>query len=999
MAGLGNNLYPPIFKKAYVPAFIRNNATDKEQCKIYFSLSVYNSLSELARYESTNSVADFVQVSIQHQNSNYSALNLERYRTGIMFTDMKYDPTRTSDDKYYITIEPDDLERDEDLKGGFKPGEYYKLQIRFTGRNITSRPETKYITEAWINENLSNFSEWSQVVILKSIEQPILELRGFTQDSEERTFSLKQIDLIGKVKFNEQDDEYLKKYRILLYDNEGVLLEDSKDIYSNVYTNPNEINYQIKYDLENLQDYKLKIQLETNNLYTWSQEYPFSLSLIEYTTLDPGNFSINATPDNQAGWIQIKITSQKTISQLSTNFIIRRSSSKDGFKTWEDVHLFLAKTGEKVNEIWEDRIIQSGVWYKYGLQQRNLEGFRSNMLEKQDPVICIFDNIFLLNEDRQLKIKFNPQVNNYSHVVSQSLTQTIGSQYPFIRRNGNVNYRTFSLSGTISAFMDIRENGMKASFEDLYNNGWQGAEKYRDYNQKNNINYYNNSIYEKDFREQVIRFLYDNSVKLYKSTTEGNILVKLMNISFTPNNTLSRHIYDFTCTIQEIDTFNIQNCSKYNIQIVGQFINETEVKLISQGQVMVPDLKLYYPNDNFKSVTINNRTGQDGSEMYHVRQLSLSGKNLCFTGGEISNNDNKEIIKNYILPKYQRLATDTIDIRIDYLSSLRIEFTSNPYAVTLEKDGKFKMCSSSNEPQKQEFIGHVIRINNDEILVGPEGIYELSDKGTQIFNLSFLSPNETGILFYEAVIVEFERSNQHPKEYENVYKVGQLIGAFNTKDSLFKKVYLRYYYQPTANEINQGGTSQVLQQIKGIRIFAKPNTSLLIRDAQDNYLKTNGYDTFFVGDTGLLEFYDEKTDIKGIYVTGVHLKQNLNPNKVCKDNEYFLEEGEYSSIEEIENPQKNHVYGISSTEALTVLRNRLYSVDDYYKRGVILEQNTQIIDQDAETALINKNLLQTMYCIYYGGGWYLFSLDSQIVLGYPTEIIMDYYCQILRKRY
>jgi len=34
---------------------------------------------------------------------------------------------------------------------------------------------------------------------------------------------------------------------------------------------------------------------------------------------------------------------------------------------------------------------------------------------------------------------------------------------------------------------------------------------------------------------------------------------------------------------------------------------------------MVPDLKLYYPNDNFKSVTINNIVGQDGSEMYHVR--------------------------------------------------------------------------------------------------------------------------------------------------------------------------------------------------------------------------------------------------------------------------------------------------------------------------------------------------------------------------------------------
>lgn len=39
MAGLGNNLYPPIFKKAYMPAFSKSNG-----CRIYFSLSAYNSL-------------------------------------------------------------------------------------------------------------------------------------------------------------------------------------------------------------------------------------------------------------------------------------------------------------------------------------------------------------------------------------------------------------------------------------------------------------------------------------------------------------------------------------------------------------------------------------------------------------------------------------------------------------------------------------------------------------------------------------------------------------------------------------------------------------------------------------------------------------------------------------------------------------------------------------------------------------------------------------------
>lgn len=984
MAGLGNNLYPPIFKKAYAPAFVLGNSSENSECRIYFSLSVYNSLSDLAKYESTNSIADFVQVSIQSQNSNYSALDLGKYPTGIMFTDMKYESTRASDDKYYITIAASDLAGNK-----FNSGEYYKLQIRFTSRNITSKPAITEIKEAWINNNLQNFSEWSQVVLLKCIQQPKLKLRGFNKDSEERTFSLKQIDLVGRVEFNAQDNEYLKKYRIFLYDKNDTLLEDSKDIYSNIYTNTNEINYQIKYDLENLQDYVLKFQLQTNNLYHWTQQYPFSLNLIEYTTLDPGDFQIAAAADKEAGWIQVSIKTLTTINQLGANFIIRRCSSKDGFKTWEDAHLFLAETGKKVNKVWQDRIIESGVWYKYGIQQKNVEGFRSNMIEMQKPVICIFDNIFLLTGDKQLKIKFNPQVNNYSHVVSESLTQTIGSKYPFIRRNGNVDYRTFSLSGTISVFMDIRQNGMKASFDDLYNKDWQGADEYREYNAKNNITYYNNSLYEKDFREKVIEFLYNNSVKLYKSTTEGNILVKLMNISFTPNNSLSRHIYDFTCTAQEIDEFSIENCDKYNIQTVGDQILQTQIKLVTQGQVAVPDLKLYYPNEQYG----------DYAEMYHVRQLSLSGKNLTFTGGEFANDDSKEIIKNYILPKYQRLATPEIDVRIDYLSSLKIEFTSNPYAVVLGKDGRFTRSSTSTPPSTQEFIGHVIRINNDEILVGPEGIYELSDKGTKIYNLSFLSAEETGVISYEAVVIEFERANTHPKEYENIYKIGQLIGSFNTKDSLFKKVYLKYYYQPSANEIESGSISQVLQDLKGVRIYAKPNTVLFVRDAQDNYLTTGAYDSFIIGDTGLLEFYDENTSIKGIYVAGTHLQENLNPNKICSDNEYFKQDGEYSKIEQITNPQKNHVYAISSTQALTVLRNRLYSVDDYYRYGVILKENEEIIQQDAETALLNRNLVGTSYCIYYGGGWYLFSLESEMVLGCPTQVIMDYYCQILRKRY
>ena len=51
---------------------------------------------------------------------------------------------------------------------------------------------------------------------------------------------------------------------------------------------------------------------------------------------------------------------------------------------------------------------------------------------------------------KQLKLKFDFQISNYKTNISESKTDTIGSKYPFIRRNGNMGYRSFSCSGTIS---------------------------------------------------------------------------------------------------------------------------------------------------------------------------------------------------------------------------------------------------------------------------------------------------------------------------------------------------------------------------------------------------------------------------------------------------------------------------------------------------------------------------------------------------------------------
>ena len=55
---------------------------------------------------------------------------------------------------------------------------------------------------------------------------------------------------------------------------------------------------------------------------------------------------------------------------------------------------------------------------------------------------------------RQLKLKYDFQISSYKTNISESKTDTIGSQYPYIRRNGNMYYRSFPITGTITAFMD-----------------------------------------------------------------------------------------------------------------------------------------------------------------------------------------------------------------------------------------------------------------------------------------------------------------------------------------------------------------------------------------------------------------------------------------------------------------------------------------------------------------------------------------------------------------
>ena len=75
--------------------------------------------------------------------------------------------------------------------------------------------------------------------------------------------------------------------------------------------------------------------------------------------------------------------------------------------------------------------------------------------------------MYLYDGKRQLKIKYNPKVSTFKNTLLESKIDTIGSKYPFVFRNGNVNYKEFSISGLISYLSD--DNGLFYNTEDIFN--------------------------------------------------------------------------------------------------------------------------------------------------------------------------------------------------------------------------------------------------------------------------------------------------------------------------------------------------------------------------------------------------------------------------------------------------------------------------------------------------------------------------------------------------
>lgn len=600
-----NNLYPPLVKDSYMPAFIYN-----QSCKIYFSISEYNSINELLD-------AYPVQVTVRDIRTNKNVLSSNLYPSGIKLCNMVEQVSLVEDSKYYIQI------NSSDIQGGFQLNEYYQVQLRFTGSDASNPPGSGIGIDAWLSQNLAYFSEWSTIVLIYGISTPSLNLKYYNlNQTNQNTESSAKAIVSGTISFNSNGDKQtLKSYRIIVrngINTSSEIIQDSGLIYPNDYNSRNELFYSIKYNMVKNKTYRIQILMETKNGYSFSSYFNY-----RWNPSSSANFDINhqVVADNENGGLRVRLTNKyvqddsddaiytydsqndtvtgkalyltitnhkigdfrsayiKNESKLflinygfplsdlfeNVKLTIKRASSRNNFNTWEDLAVLTIQESFVFQLLWDDYTVEPGVWYKYKVIRQDEQESVVSELET-DPGMVYTDHIFLTTAEKQLTIAFNPQISNFQIRTTDSVLETIGSQYPYIRRSGNLYYKTFSLSGTISFLSDISKNLFHSSKNELYLNQ-DIAQLYNNFNEENNIGLYNDFVREKEFRNAVIDFLYKDDIKLFRSLTEGNMLVKLTNITLTPNTQLGRMIYSFSCTVHEVVEPVLSNVFDYDTQL------------------------------------------------------------------------------------------------------------------------------------------------------------------------------------------------------------------------------------------------------------------------------------------------------------------------------------------------------------------------------------------------------------------------------------------------
>jgi len=148
-------------------------------------------------------------------------------------------------------------------------------------------------------------------------------------------------------------------------------------------------------------------------------------------------------------------------------------------------------------------------------------------------------------------------------------------------------------------FMDDEELGI--SEKSTLRNQTRSLESFDTIPTTNLVGY--NYAAERKFKLAVLEWLTNGKPKLFRSPSEGNYVVRLMNASLSPNDTLGRMIHSFSCTGYECAAADIESLQASGL-VRQPVIKEPE---ITEGDWKVfskPYNKITWTNNQVEASTL-----------------------------------------------------------------------------------------------------------------------------------------------------------------------------------------------------------------------------------------------------------------------------------------------------------------------------------------------------------------------------------------------------------
>lgn len=498
------------------------------------------------------------------------------------------------------------LTKDDDLLKRIQLGNFYKMQIAYRkGKTV---------------------GPFSSVGVAKCTRAGTAEINGFNTKGE--NMRIPRVE--GKYTVN-SGDIYEKEYsyRFCLYDEDFQVVNDT-DWQVHRYNEENSENDVYIFDdvLKENAIYYLQYSVKTlNGLIVKSQLY----SVIEGVYAN-GSYALTISPavDKENGCINLTITAVDKDTQkegtVAGTYLITRADDSDDFASWKEVKV-IRTAGELITI--QDFLVEQGREYKYGIQQVNHYGVYSERQSNDTVVIADFDYAFISDGDRQLKLKYNSSISSFKDNLLESKTETIGSTYPFIFRNKQVKYKEFSISGLISLksdeqmFFDIeKEVPRTASVTGYHGNELVTKKVERSLDDETNGKY----IYsERQFKLKVLDWLNDGKIKMLRTPTEGNYIVRLMNTSLTPENGLNGVLHNFSTTAYEMASYDDINLQDYGLMDeVGDLTSSSE-KIVLTNLVSGVDLATKVINKGFDDDKLIELFSESSSKTRKITQVQIEG--------------------------------------------------------------------------------------------------------------------------------------------------------------------------------------------------------------------------------------------------------------------------------------------------------------------------------------------------------------------------------------